>query len=75
MQADIDEADMWLGDLRHRLMDRRERGNAPEKFSDYTDKALRLELEDKVNMQQRVLAVLCWQQCPWKNHLHRQCCR
>ena len=52
-QADIDEADLWLGELRHRLMDRREKGNAREKFSDYADKALRLELEDKVNKQQR----------------------
>ena len=34
-------------------MDRREKGNAREKFSDYADKALRLELEDKVNKQQR----------------------
>ena len=49
-QADIDEADMWLGELRHQLMERRERGNAGEDFSDYVDKALELELEDKVNM-------------------------
>jgi hypothetical protein len=59
LQADIEESDAWLGGLCARLRGAQEAVQpeaSPEKFR---DKALRLEVEDKVGAQHTMAGHLC----------------
>ena len=57
MQADVGDNDAWLGSLGIRLQGSREEGPGKHQASPgkYSDKALRLEVEDKVSLATPVL--------------------